>query len=66
MNFEQLSEKIDKRMDRFDEKLDAYSERVVRVEEKYNSMSGQVKLVFALLGAVFTGIISYLSNIFSK
>lgn len=65
MNLEQLAEKIDKRMDRFDDKLDNYSERVVRVEEQYNSISGQVKIVFTLIGAVLSGIITWITTRFT-
>lgn len=72
MNIEQLAEKIDKKFDkfegtmsRFDDKLDNYSERVVRVEEKYNSISGQVKIVFTLIGAVMSGIITWITTRFT-
>lgn len=77
MNIEQLAEKIDIKFDSLEKRMDEeraarqaqaldFIERVVKVEEQYNNVSGQVKIVFALIGAVFTGIIGYISNIFSK
>lgn len=62
MDINDLSEKIDSKFDKLHEKLDVYTERVVIVEQKYNSMSGQIKLVFALIGAVVSGIITYIVN----
>lgn len=64
MDLNQLAEKIDKRLDRIDDKLDSYNQRVTRVEERYNSISGQVKIIFTLIGAVITGIISWITSQF--
>jgi len=66
MDINQLADKIDNKFDKLNDKLDNYQERVIIVEQKYDSMSGQVKIAFTLIGAVITGIITYITNLFTK
>lgn len=66
MDINQLADKIDIKFEKLNEKLDIYQERVIVVEQKYNSMSGQVKIAFTLIGAVISAIVTYITNLLTK
>lgn len=62
MDINQLADKIDNKFDKLHEKLDDYTARVIVIEEKYNSISGQIKLFFTLIGASVSAILTYIVN----
>lgn len=71
MTLEQLADKIDEKFSKVDDKfekvhdkLDSHIQKVIRVEERYDSISGQVKVVFALIGAAVSAIITYITSHF--
>lgn len=59
-----LQERILNKLDDIDNKLDNHIERIIKVEEKQQSISGQIKLVFSLILAGITATIGAVVDYF--
>ena len=59
-----LQERILNKLDEIDNKLDSHVERIVKVEEKQASISGQIKWAFSLILAGITATIGAVIDYF--
>jgi hypothetical protein len=50
------------KLEKIDDKLDTYTERITRVEEQHKGMQGQIRVGLALLGTTVSAIITYVTS----